>query len=628
MQDPKTGAITGIGIIVLGNLNEITEIAQQLAWIAAAIRIPKEGEVSLSESLLQSTVENGYTISQIPLQRIEDGPARCWLPLFHGTVLARGYPIPPRRDEDGLELPFQVLISVAATFYPTFHDGGIILQGHSRLLVPVRVFKQSDTAFPGAQASVQWHLKTSGNGRSRFDMISYLNKHTWARISEPDKLAEARTFLGCSGNIVVNLGTNTSSQFHRRIGFSGAEKESHGPSFTAPSSVNVGTSGLGIFGGNITFPVIWGKALTHNISGDHDKYLEILDASAERPVILYDSSVATAYTVQTSCLLLHMIHTWAVNMSDCKRDIPHIEPSWDTGQAARKMLKEHPDFAIRDNVDPLSNHQKKCKDLVLQFWGNLNDKAWLSLHHQSECQTPQLDMEKQKLYGWEYMDVIWNNVSSRKQIQFGENWISLTGTVLVLFGKNFGDVVKAAPGTQLCSVWNPFPSNRQYLIATIDCLRSLAWKKGGSRDKLDIPQLTDDCWWYPNSAKLFKDCEKCLLNPKNKCEKFLQSLNTSSQDGGVCIQSPTQGAIIFGYRRIRKDPPCANASLNAMRQSSSSVQRSRLVGQIWQKASSLLKQRIILVSTSTDHPQAHVRTDMNGSPPAEERTSSVAGAAR
>jgi hypothetical protein len=339
IHHPESSAITGLHIVVQGTPEEIIEIAQQLSWLSATIRVTRENEVSLSESLLQSTHENEFTISQLPLQYVENNSSRCWLPLFRRTVLARGYPTPLRGEEKGIELPFHLLLSVAGTLYPSWHHGGIGIQRFSRLLVPVRVYKTSGNTVPGAEASIQWHLKTSGGDRSKFDTTAYLETHTWAKISNPGQLAAARMFLGSSPSVVVNLGTNKIVQYHKEIGFSGADEEYHRPSIQGPSSVNLGTSGLGIFGVNVTAPIIWGKSLAHNISGDHDNYLEILDASAERPIILYDAGVATACMAQTSCLLLHMLHTWAANMSDCRDDIPHIEPTWTLVRLHEKSLK-------------------------------------------------------------------------------------------------------------------------------------------------------------------------------------------------------------------------------------------------------------------------------------------------
>jgi hypothetical protein len=611
IHHPESGAITGLHIVVQGTPEEIIEIAQQLSWLSAAIRVPEKNKVSLSESLLQSMHGNEFTISQLPLQDVENNSSRCWLPLFRGTVLARGYPTPLRGEEKGIELPFHLLLSVAGTLYPSWHHGGIVLQGFSRLLVPVRVYKTTGNTIPGAQVSIQWHLKTSGGDRSRFDTTAYLETHTWAKISDPGRLAAARTFLGSIPSVVVNLGTDKTVQYHKEIGFSGADEESHRPSIQGPSSVTLGTSGLGIFGVNVTAPIFWGKALAHNISGSHDNYLEILDASAERPIILYDTGVATAYMAQTSCVLLHMLHTWAVNMSDCRDDIPYIEPTWDAGQAARKRLKEHSDFAMRKDVDPVSEKQKMVKDLVLQFWESLNQKSWELLQHRSESQTPQAGTGSQKLYGWEYMDIIWNNAARRKQIRFNENWIRLTDTVTVLFGKNFGDVIRPAPRTRLCSAWDPIPSHRQYLVATIDCLRTLAWKKGGRRDMLDIPQLTDNCWWYPNSTNLFGDCRECLSDPKKRCEKLLQSLTSAPQDGSQYLLPPTEGAIVFGYRQLRKDFPHTNVAQQPVRPVSASVHRPRLPGQVWEKAISPLRRRIVTMPVSTDRLQSLMDIELN-----------------
>ena len=138
-------------------------------------------------------------------------------------------------------------------------------------------------------------------------------------------------------------------------------------------------------------------------------------------------------------------------MKDCREDLPYIEPRWDAGQSAREKLKEDANFAIRNDIDRGSEKHKKLKDLVQQLWGNLNQKAWASLQHRSESQAPRIENGSQRLYGWEYMDVIWNNLTTRKQIRFNQDWVQLTKAVVVLLGKSFGELVRPAPSTQICS---------------------------------------------------------------------------------------------------------------------------------------------------------------------------------
>jgi hypothetical protein len=76
---------------------------------------------------------------------------------------------------------------------------------------------------------------------------------------------------------------------------------------------------------------------------------------------------------------------------------------------------------MRKDADPVSEKQKMFKNLLLQFWESLNQKSWGLLQHRSESQTPQAGTSSQKLYGWEYMDIIWNNAARQKQILFNEN---------------------------------------------------------------------------------------------------------------------------------------------------------------------------------------------------------------
>ena len=61
---------TVASISVTGLLNHVIEIAQQLAWITTSFRIPKYGQVSYSEAILERTGSMNFNINLLELEAL------------------------------------------------------------------------------------------------------------------------------------------------------------------------------------------------------------------------------------------------------------------------------------------------------------------------------------------------------------------------------------------------------------------------------------------------------------------------------------------------------------------------------------------------------------------------------
>jgi hypothetical protein len=95
----------------------------------------------------------------------------CWLPLFHGAVIATGFPIPDRADEMGLEIPITLLAGISGVCHAVEYEGGVVMKGFSHMFVPVR--KRNDR--------VQWHAISSQDPRPACHMVMVLLSAKLAR---------------------------------------------------------------------------------------------------------------------------------------------------------------------------------------------------------------------------------------------------------------------------------------------------------------------------------------------------------------------------------------------------------------------------------------------------------------
>lgn len=121
---------------------------------------------------------------------------QCWRKMFNNPVIVKGYPIKPRRNlepETGLELPFDMMTTLADARYLTTFDDKTVVKGFSTMLIPM---KQQNDVFI-------WHFLMETDGKR----ISYQDPRTQQGILIPfDNIRGARHILGWCANAQNNIG--------------------------------------------------------------------------------------------------------------------------------------------------------------------------------------------------------------------------------------------------------------------------------------------------------------------------------------------------------------------------------------------------------------------------------------
>ena len=532
--------------IVNGKKAFLTEVAEQLTWLTAACRRPEPGKLSLSEVLFFATDEGTFRISVLRVKEVVWHDEACWMQLFSGTVIANGWPIPERGNENGIELPFHLMATLAGPLYPMKFDGGFCLKAYSRILFPTAVAR-------GETLRVQWHYENKSD--VRLAPPWHQNRGgDWDQIKTLDtrKLVEARTFLGYCRKVVVDLGTERPIEYYKSILYSGLEDEDHAPAVGMPTSITVGTGGLLPMTLTAAIPIIRNKAslLVSDLGRD---YMDVLYEAQDRPVILYDSNgSARGWMVPLSCVLLHMVHTWSAKKATFTEGYPHISLPSNSGAAARDVLLEKWNFVVRKTVSTDLHEDKLVRDLVMQFWKDICQKQFQDLLAMTQADYS-YELQTEKLYGWEYMDVVDGKHSRRKQLSLKTNWGLFREQCIVLFGQNLGNVIRPAPDVRVCSKWEPVRTKRMYLTTTIHCLTSLAYQNGGERERLTTFRLTNKGFWHYQPKELFVDCEGC---GQRNCVKKPQYLHSTPPESSQSLVPPSEGAVVFGRQKLeRLEPP-------------------------------------------------------------------------
>ena len=195
------------------------------------------------------------------------------------------------------------------------------------------------------------------------------------------------------------------------------------------------------------------------------------------------------------------------------------------------------------------------------------------------------------------MDVVNGKNSRRKQLPFKTNW------GMFIFSQSFGDVIRPADDVHICSKWRNLPTKRMHLTATIHCLTTLAYQNSGERDTLTTFRLTNEGFWHYMPKELFVDCED---SEKHKCLKKLQFLHSTPPESSQSLVPPSEGAVVFGRRKLEKLGPPGATSLEIGVQRNRRSHRFNLVAWTTDRIRTRLER---VASGSTTTPSSHEASD-------------------
>ena len=161
-----------------------------------------------------------------------------------------------------------------------------------------------------------------------------------------------------------------------------------------------------------------------------------------------------------------------------------------------------------------------------------------------------------RLRGWELIDIATSMfMFNRKEVPIntktGGDWYRIASEnpdVVVLFCNGLGEPIKAAEDEKVCRTWTPVPEGKDYLTASVPCLKQLAEVHGES---ILSPKLTPNLYWHrPSGERLFEDCS---YDGVSRCNR-LQDLKRKNYTGPGTLD--THGAVIFGRMEPTKIRQC------------------------------------------------------------------------
>ncbi len=288
----------------------------------------------------------------------------------------------------------------------------------------------------------------------------------------------------------------------------------------------------------------------------------VLDLSQGTPVLMYDVARSTAWLVPGSNVVLYIVRSWFLERTDLAdgeiQKLPSASISADGGQAAINAITSHRELEFERQSDAAPwRFMDIVKDSVriLKACRTTKDRtqssgsvSWLL----SWIRNP-------RLYGWDLADMIdARDTTLRKEVAIQNNaddrWISSIGNhpnMLVLFCRNLDRPIRPRNAKEVCSTWTPIPSGKNYLVASVQCLKDLARHcEGYDRDL----RLTEKCYWsQPQGSRPFKPCN---FKSKSGCNR-LQHVVTANPTRPLELKP--KGAVIFGTAHSLERKRCRRA---------------------------------------------------------------------
>jgi hypothetical protein len=178
-----------LSLVVTGDPYFLSDIAEQIAWLAATLRLPSHNHVLTTSvpRLNQLPVRDNISTWQFFFDEEAssklylDTNGWCWTKLVANPILVGGFPIPCRRttSHSGLETSLDIMTDVVRTDQVFWIGDRIIMKGFNALLIA--------TAFDSS--AIMWHALISSTAEER---ISYFDHRLTGRLWQNEGLSTLR----------------------------------------------------------------------------------------------------------------------------------------------------------------------------------------------------------------------------------------------------------------------------------------------------------------------------------------------------------------------------------------------------------------------------------------------------
>ncbi|KAK2591056.1 hypothetical protein QQS21_011252 [Conoideocrella luteorostrata] len=506
---------------------EVAQLLQELAWLTAAFTLPTKHVLTIATATLK-VVRPGLVEIKAEKLEYEDTDAdanvltmtsSCWHRLARGATLAYGFPISKREDGVGLEIPFDLMTSLAGIrTQMDVGEAANLLLGPGIVLYPTKVWEKG----------VQWHLA----GVDEYDYTTDLKKY------DLHKFSKKRTFLGYFTEAEVLLGTEDLVMSHTgKILRSTSRDATTQIEFANEGTFSSGLSIKSIFTLNLTAKYQVSKTLRISLQGR--TYLDMVDEAQKQPIIIYDAETKSAWLVSELSAALHIALLYLSDPHIKERRqlgsqtldgnwplLPYANPSVHGFGAARRVCMLPENYQIKLWEEP--GEIKTFADVIQGILRDFQDlRDGLSVQRRA---TP-IPFQRLGLRGWEYDDIL----SRRRRISQKEvpnkdhaaSWWGLgdADDVLVLLGRGFGPLISPKPESKNPMRPEKIVPGSRLLIAMKPCIDAL---RPDGRSSFSIGSLQwTSAQSLPPSCNIYcnKSCRCIQILKKRSFHLLQQNLN-------------------------------------------------------------------------------------------------------
>ena len=201
---------SGIVVKVSGVAQFVAEIGEQLAWLGTALRtasssacilfctpflsdIPPRISSILHGPLRDISIEIKFKFES-PEENALNINGQCWYGMFSSAVVAHGFPIPARMEEDtGLEMPLNLMAELVNSRQVDVFYSKIFIKGFSAMLVPTH----------RCEDVLNWHFIYNTQPEQRISYLDCRATHVDVTISELERM---RHVVGWCSAAVCEVG--------------------------------------------------------------------------------------------------------------------------------------------------------------------------------------------------------------------------------------------------------------------------------------------------------------------------------------------------------------------------------------------------------------------------------------
>ena len=288
-----------------GTMEQLVEIAQQVAWISSALQRGSNdnGTPQYCITILKpersrppNEVRNkaGHVFSVSYSFEPITTPT-CWLKAVGAsTILAAFFPVPVREKTRGLEASIDVLADLIGARHATEFKRGVVIKGPHAMLVPVGIHKDV----------VQWHIVYSQDPDERMTYEHGVSECPQRMLTDNvvlDTLQTTTAVVGWCTHAETTLGSPESN--YKNITYSGAKKTEELPEFPRSSVRMTRISSLE----REDYIIL--RCTKKTFLNPPGSFRKLLLRAARTKVLLYDLKAQCAWLVHGDEAILHIIRT-------------------------------------------------------------------------------------------------------------------------------------------------------------------------------------------------------------------------------------------------------------------------------------------------------------------------------